>query len=42
MKDKLVDYALPVDYPATASIMSFELRGSPRESLPRVTYSCPY
>ncbi len=42
MKDKLVDYALPVDYPATASIMSFELGGSPRESLPRVTYICPH
>lgn len=42
MKDRLVDYALPVDYPATASIMTFELDGSPREALPRVTYSCPY
>ncbi len=42
MKDKLVEYALPVDYPATASIMTFELAGSPRETLPRVTYICPY
>ncbi|MDE2638432.1 MAG: histidine phosphatase family protein [Chloroflexota bacterium] len=42
MKDRLVDYALPVDYPATASIMTFELDGSPREILPRVTYTCPY
>lgn len=42
MKDRLVEYALPVDYPATASIMTFELDGSPRETLPRVTYTCPY
>ena len=42
MKDRLVDYALPVDYPATASIMSFELTGPPRVALPRVTYTCPY
>jgi broad specificity phosphatase PhoE len=42
MKDRLVEYALPVDYPATASIMTFELGGSPRETLPRVTYVCPY
>ena len=42
MKDKLVEYALPVDYPATASIMTFELDGSPREALPRVRYDCPY
>ncbi len=42
MKDRLVEYALPVDYPATASIMTFELDGSPREILPRVTYTCPY
>ncbi|MDE2748147.1 MAG: histidine phosphatase family protein [Chloroflexota bacterium] len=42
MKDRLVDYALPVDYPNTASIMIFELEGSPRESLPRVSYVCPY
>ena len=42
MKDRLVEYALPVDYPATASIMTFELDGSPREALPRVRYDCPY
>ena len=42
MKDRLVDYALPVDYPATASIMTFELFGSPRQSRPRVAYTCPY
>lgn len=42
MKDRLVEYALPVDYPATASIMTFELYGSPRETLQRVTYTCPY
>ena len=42
MKDRLVEYALPVDYPATASIMTFELKGSPREALPVVRYDCPY
>ena len=42
MKDRLVDYALPVDYPATASIMTFELEGPPREALPKVRYDCPY
>ena len=42
MKDRLVEYALPVDYPATASIMTFELDASPRNTLPRVTYVCPY
>lgn len=42
MKDRLVDYALPVDYPATASIMTFELEGPPREALPKVRYACPY
>ena len=42
MKDRLVEYALPVDYPATASIMTFELDGPPREALPRVRYDCPY
>ncbi len=42
MKDKLQEYALPVDYPATASIMTFELAGSPRENLPAVSYMCPY
>ena len=42
MKDRLRDYALPVDYPATASIMCFGLAGDPRESLPTVSYHCPY
>ena len=42
MKDRLLDYALPVEYPATASIMTFELIGSPRETLPSVRYDCPY
>jgi len=42
MKDRLTEYALPVDYPATASIMTFELDGPPREALPRVRYDCPY
>lgn len=42
MKDRLVEYALPVDYPATASIMTFELLGSPRERRPTVRYDCPY
>ena len=42
MKDRLRDYALPVDYPATASIMTFELSGSPRVSPPEVAYHCPY
>ncbi len=42
MKDRLLDYALPVAYPATASIMTFEMESSPRESLPKVRYDCPY
>ena len=42
MKDKLVEYALPVDYPATASIMTFELDGSLRQTPPKVRYDCPY
>ena len=42
MKDRLIEYALPVDYPATASIMTFEFDGPPREALPRVRYDCPY
>ena len=42
MKDRLMDYALPVDYPATASIMVFEFQGSPRKSRPRVRYHCPH
>ena len=42
MKDHLMDYNLPVAYPATASIITFELEASPRQSLPRVSYHCPY
>ena len=42
MKDRLIEYALPVDYPATASIITVELDGPPRETLPRVRYDCPY
>ncbi len=42
MKDRLVEYALPVDYPATASIMTFDLDSPPREALPAVRYDCPY
>ena len=41
MKDRLRVYALPVDYPATASIMTFELQDSPRQTLPQVNYHCP-
>ncbi len=42
MKDRLRDYGLPVDYPATASIMRFDIAGDPRESLPTVSYHRPY
>lgn len=42
MKDRLRDYGLPVDYPATASIMRFDLSGDPRETLPSVSYHRPY
>lgn len=42
LKDRLIEYALPVDYPATASIMTFEFDAPPRESLPQVAYICPY
>ena len=42
MKDNLVNYSLPVDYPATASIMTFTFNGSPRAKLPAVSYHCPY
>ena len=42
LKDRLRVYALPVPYPDTASIMTFELDGSPRLRLPRVSYHCPY
>ena len=42
MKDRLMDYALPVEYPATASIMTFQLQASPRQALPKVSYHRPY
>lgn len=42
MKDRLRDYGLPVEYPATASIMIFEFADSPRNALPDVSYHCPY
>lgn len=42
MKDRLQTYALPVEYPATASIIRFELGASPRQALPQVSYHCPY
>ena len=42
MKDRLQVYALPVDYPATASIMTFELSDSPRVARPQVSYHRPY
>lgn len=42
MKDRLIDYALPVDYPATAAIMTFEFSCSPSETRPKVRYDCPY
>ena len=42
MKDHLMDYALPVEYPATASIMTFELDESLRKRRPQVSYACPY
>jgi len=42
LKDRLIEFALPVDYPATASIMTFEFLAPPREAPPRVVYNCPY
>ena len=42
LKDRLRDYALPTDYPATASIMTFEFAGSPRAVAPQASYHCPY
>ena len=42
MKDRLRAYQLPVDYPATASLMHFTFRASPRQSRPQVSYFCPY
>ena len=42
MKDTLLNYNLPVEYPATASIMTFILTDSPRKVKPKVAYTCPY
>ena len=42
LKDKLIQYELPEEYPATASIMTFVLDGSPRETLPKASYLRPY
>ncbi len=42
LKDKLIAYQLPEEYPATASIMIFSLSGSPREVAPKVSYLRPY
>ncbi|MCY4021104.1 MAG: histidine phosphatase family protein [Chloroflexi bacterium] len=42
MKDNLMNYMLPVDYPATASIMTFTFDESPGGAGPRATYHCPY
>ncbi len=42
MKDRLRVYKLPVDYPATAAIMRFDMGGDPRKNLPAVSYHCPY
>ncbi len=42
MKDKLMNYQLPVEYPATASIMTFSFDESPGGAGLRATYHCPY
>ena len=42
MKDDLLNYNLPVEYPATASIMTFKLGNAAEESRPRASYFCPY
>ncbi len=42
LKDRLRECGLPVAYPATASIMRFEISGSPRKALPVVSYHCHY
>jgi len=42
MKENLLEYRLPEEYPATASIMSFVLSGPPREVAPSVSYLRPY
>lgn len=42
LKDRLIQHKLPEEYPATASIMTFVLDGSPRETLPKAAYLRPY
>lgn len=42
LKDKLIQYKLPEEYPATASIMTFVFSDSPRAAAPRVSYVRPY
>lgn len=42
MKDKLMNYRLPVDYPATASITTFTFDERSGAERPRATYMCPY
>ncbi|MDE2857287.1 MAG: histidine phosphatase family protein [Chloroflexota bacterium] len=42
MKDNLMNHMLPVDYPATASIMTFIFDESPGGAALRATYVCPY
>lgn len=42
MKDNLLNYMLPVDYPATASIMTFTFDDAPGGPATRATYLCPY
>ena len=42
MKDNLRKYKLPVDYPATASILTFSFANSMSGGLPRANYHCPY
>lgn len=42
MKDDLMNYMLPVEYPATASIMTFAFDESAGGAAPRATYHCPY
>ncbi len=42
MKDNLMNYMLPVEYPATASIMTFRFDESPGRAALRATYHCPY
>ena len=42
MKDSLLAYNLPVEYPATASVMTFTFTDLPRKVKPKVTYTRPY